>query len=119
MNEPQKEKEFILENTAREYFQSGREELAKNRNNSAVVLFFKSLVALADLQIYKKLGKTPSSHAERFNLAKNNLPELYNLLDKDFPFYQSSYNILMSKELAEVIKEDAEKVAKEIRIKLY
>ena len=118
MDDSKKEKKIILELTAKEYFQSGKEELSMGRNNSAVVLFFKSLVALADLQIYGKLGKTPSSHAERFNMAKNNLPGLYNLLDKDFPFYQSSYNILMSKELAEVIKEDAEKVAKEIGIKL-
>ena len=118
MEEFKKEKEIILEKTAKEYFQSGKEELTKGRNNSAVVLFFKALVALADLQIYRKLGKTPSSHGERFSLAKNNLPELYNLLDKDFPFYQSSYNVFMSRELAEVIREDAEKVAKEIEIKL-
>lgn len=113
-----KEKEFILENTAKEYFQSGKEELGKGRNNSAVVLFFKSLVALADLFIFRNLGKTPSSHTERFSLAKNNFSELYLLLDKDFPFYQDSYNLLMSKELAEVIKDDAEKIAKEVGIKL-
>ena len=97
MEERLKDKEFILEKTAREYFQSGKEELIKGRNNSAVVLFFKSLVALADLYIHRSLGKTPSSHSERFSLAKDNLPELYNLLDKDLPFYQNSYNILMSK----------------------
>jgi hypothetical protein len=98
MEEDQKEKELILEKTAREYFQSGKEEENKGRNNSAVVLFFKSLIALADLHIYRILGKTPSSHGERFTLAKNNLPELYNLLDKDFPFYQDSYNVLMCQE---------------------
>ncbi len=118
MGEIQKEKELILEQTAKEYFLSGEEEMNKERNNSAVVLFFKSLLALADLLIYRVSGNTPSSHSDRFSLAKKNLPELYKLLDKDFPFYQDSYNILRSKELVEVIKEDAEKVAKEIGIRV-
>ncbi len=118
MAELKKDREIILEKTAREYFESAREELQKGRNNSAVVLFFKSLVALTDLCIYKKTGKTPSSHGDRFALAKDNFSDIYNLLDKDFPFYQDSYNVLMSKELAEVIKEDAEEVAQKIRIKL-
>jgi len=113
-----KEKEIILEKTAKEYFQSGKEELNKARNNSAVVLFFKSIISLVDLYIYRKLGKTPSSHNERFSIIKNNFPKLYNILDKDFPFYQDSYNILMVKELAEVIKNDAEKIAAEIEVKL-
>jgi len=108
----------ILEGTAKEYFQSGEDELKKGRNNSSVVLFFKALVALADLYIYKKLGKTPSSHNDRFLIAKNNFPNIYDLLDKDFPFYQDSYNILMSKELAEVIKEDAQRIAEEVGIKI-
>lgn len=118
MIELKKDKEIILEKTAKEYFDSGKEELKKARNNSAVVLFFKSLVALVDLYIYQKTGKTPSSHGERFSIAKNNFLEIYNLLDKDFPFYQDSYSLLMSKELAEVIKGDAEKIAKEVGIKL-
>ncbi len=112
------EKKEILKRTAREYYQSGKEELLKGRNNSAVVLFFKSLVSLADLYLLVKTGSTPSSHSERFAIAKEKFPDIYNLLDKDFPFYQDSYNILMSKELAEVIKEDAEKVAGKTGISL-
>jgi len=112
------QKESILEKTAREYYVSGNEELSKKRNNSAVVLFFKSLVALVDLYIYKKLKITPSSHNHRFSIVKEKFNDIYNLLDKDFPFYQDSYNILMSKELAEVIREDAEKIAKEIGLNL-
>jgi len=51
-------------------------------------------------------------------MTKEKFPDIYDLLDKDFPFYQDSYNILMSKEFAEVIKEDAEKIAGKIGIKL-
>lgn len=112
------EKAEILEKTAREYFQSGQEDLSKGRYNSAVVLFFKSLVALADLYVLKQSGKTPSSHNDRFRITKEKFPEVYDLLDKDFPFYQDSYHILMTEELAEVIKEDAKKLAKKIQVEL-
>jgi len=111
-------KKDILEKTAKEYFQSGIEELNKRRFNSAVVLFFKSLVALSDLFILQNTGETPSSHTDRFRIVQNEFPEIYNLLDKDFPFYQDSYSVLMSKELAEVIKEDARKIAEKTKTKL-
>ena len=111
-------KEEILIKTAKEYFYGGEDEFNKNRYNSAVVLFFKSLVAFADLYILQKTGNTPSSHTERFGIAKESFPELYDLLDKDFPFYQSSYIQIMSKELAEVIKNDAEFMAEKTKTKL-
>ena len=111
-------KREILTKTAKEYFESGKEELAKGRNNSAVVLFFKSLTALTDIYLLIKTGRTPSSHNERFFLTKEKSPEIYNLIDKDFPFYQDSYSMSLSKELAEVIKEDAEELAKKIGLKI-
>ena len=111
-------KKEILEKTAKEYFQSGEEELNKKRYNSAVVLFFKSLVALSDLFILQNTGNTPHSHGDRFRITQENFPEVYDLLDKDFPFYQDSYNVLMSGELAEVIKNDAKKLAEKTKTKL-
>ncbi len=111
-------KKEVLKKTAHEYYDSGKEELKRGRNNSAVVLFFKSLVALIDLFVLIKTGETPSSHNERFRITKEKFPAVYNILDKDFPFYQDSYNVLMSKELAEVIKEDAERIAEEINLKI-
>lgn len=113
-----KEKEDILKKTAREYYQSASEELSKGRNNSAVVLFFKAVIALSDLYILIKIGRTPSSHSDRFSIAREKFPEVYTIIDKDFPFYQDSYNILMSKELAEVIKQDAEEIAGKIGFNL-
>ena len=113
-----KPKEDIFKKTAEEYFMSGKDEFNKGRYNSAVVLFFKCLVALADLLVLRKTGKSPSSHGERFNVTKNSLSEVYDLLDKDFPFYQDSYNIVMTKELAEVIENDARKLAEKAEFKL-
>ena len=112
-------KSQILEKTAKEYFLSGEDDFKKQRYNSAVVLFFKALVALVDLYVLQKTGKTPSSHNERFSLTQKNFPEVYDLLDKDFPFYQDSYVQIMSKELAEVIKNDAKIMAEKTKIKLF
>ena len=66
----------------------------------------------------KKTGETPSSHNSRFRIAEESFSEIYDLLDKDFPFYQNSYNQKMSKELAEVIKNDAKFVAEKIKVDL-
>lgn len=112
------EKFEILRKTAKEYYQSGVEELSKKRNNSAVTLFFKCILSLTDLFILKNKKITPSSHSERFRIVQQNFPDLYDILDKDFPFYQDSYNLILSKELAEIIKNDAEKIAKKTEISL-
>ena len=112
------QKNEILEKTAKEYFYSAEDELKKDRFNSAVVLYFKSLVALIDLFIFQQTGKTPSSHNDRFYVLKEKFSEVYDLLDKNFPFYQDSYVHLMSKELAEVIKNDAQVVAAKTKVKL-
>ncbi len=111
-------KDDILLSNALEYFQTGEEAFLKQRYNSSVVLFFKSLVSFTDLFLFKKMGQTPSSHSNRFLITKKNFPRIYDLLDKDFPFYQESYVKNMSKELAEVIREDARSVAKQTGIKV-
>jgi len=115
MNEEKKE---ILEKNAIEYFAEGIEALNRKSFNSASVLFFKTLVSLIDLYLLQKTGKAPSSHTERFIICKNKFSEVYDLLDKDFPFYQDSYVQTLSKEIAEVIKEDAESMAEKAKVKL-
>lgn len=39
-------------------------------------------------------------------------PEIYDILDKDFPFYQDSYTKKMNKETVEVFREDAQRIKK-------
>ena len=111
-------KKEILEKTAKEYFASAEDELKKQRFNSAVVLFFKALVSFTDLLLLNKINVSPSSHNDRFRKTQENFPEVYNLLDKDFPFYQDSYIKIMTKELVEVIKDDARTVAKKAGIEI-
>ena len=111
-------KKQILEKTAKEYFESGEDDLEKKRYNSALVLFFKCLIALVDIYVYEKTGNTPSSHTARFNICREKFDEVYDLIDKDFPYYQDSYIQIMSKELAEVMKNDAKTMAEKTGIKL-
>jgi len=111
-------KQNILEQTAKEYFSAGEDELKKERYNSALVLFFKSLIALTDLYIFQNTNETPSSHRARFFIAQTKFPEVYDLLDKDFPFYKDSYVQRISKELVEVIKDDAKIMAGKTKTEL-
>lgn len=109
-------KEEILIKAGKEYFYSGNDEFNKGRYNSAVVLYFKALISFSDLYVLQKTGDTPSSHIDRFAITKEQFPEVYDLLDKDFPFYQSSYVQIMSKELVEVIKDDAHIMAEKTKV---
>ena len=117
-NERELTHEWILEKTGREYYQSGSEELAKERFNSALVLFFKALLSFCDAYLLKEQGESPSSHNHRFRITEQFFPEVYRLLDKDFPFYADSYGKLISKSQVEVIKHDAEVMATKAEIKL-
>jgi hypothetical protein len=112
------EKKDILIKSGKEYFHSGEDEFVKSRYNSSVVLYFKALVNFSDLYVFQKTGETPSSHNDRFRITKERFPEVYDLLDKDFPFYQSSYIHIMNKEIAEVIREDAKIMAKKTQVEL-
>ena len=48
-----KEKEQILLESAKEYYKSAETSLKNNQYNSAVVLFFKSLIAFSDLYLLR------------------------------------------------------------------
>ena len=106
------EKELILEENLDEYSELAEQAFKTKKYNSAVTLFFKAISAGVDLFILRKEGIVPSSHTNRFRIAQEKYPEIYDILDKDFPFYQDSYTQKMNKEAAEVLKEDAERIKK-------
>ena len=99
-----------------EYFNLGKEAFEKGKYNSATTLFFKAIAALCDLFILKKEGQIPSSHTNRFRILENKYPEIYRIIDRDFPFYQESYTKKMNKEAALLLKEDAETIKKILEI---
>ncbi len=106
------EKERILQENVDEYFDFASYAFKSGKYNSATTLFFKAICAAADLFIFKKEGIAPSSHTSRFRIAEERYPELYDILDKDFPFYQDSYTKKMDKEAVEVLREDAQRIKK-------
>ena len=106
------ERERILKDNQNEYLELAEQAFRSAKYNSAVTLFFKAIGAGADLFILRKEGAVPSSHTNRFRVAQEKYPELYDILDKDFPFYQDSYTKRMTKEAAEVLREDARRIEK-------
>jgi len=73
---------------------------------------------LSDMIILRQKGFIPKSHAERFRILEQSYPDIYAIIDKDFPLYQDSYSLSISRELAEVIKNDVQKIAKKAGFKL-
>lgn len=106
------EREEILRENLKEYTDFAEKALDNKKYNSAVTLFFKAISAAVDLFILKKEGFVPSSHTNRFRIIEQKYTDIYNILDKDFPFYQDSYTKKMDLEAAEVLREDARKLAK-------
>jgi hypothetical protein len=100
--------EDTLIKNSKEYYEEGLSSYKRKRFNTSLTLFFKSIAVLSDLFIYRREGKVPSNHSERFRILGEKYIDIYNLLDKDFPFYQSSYRLEINKETCEVIKKDAE-----------
>ena len=107
------EKQRILRENITEYYELGLFAFKQKKFNSATSLFFKAIASLGDLIILQKTGVVPSSHTDRFRILEQKFPDLYALFDRDFPFYQDSYTKKMDKESAELLKEDAEKLAKD------
>ena len=83
-------KRIFIEN-AREYHRNALVAENKSEYNTSVTLYFKAISALCDIYIFIKEGKTPSNHTERFRILELKYPEIYKIIDKDFPFYQDSY----------------------------
>ena len=97
-------KEGILSKNIREFYAEGNSSLKKGSYNSAASLFFKALAVLSDMVILQQKGFIPKSHAERFRILEQSYPDIYAIMDKDFPLYQDSYSLSISKALAKVIK---------------
>lgn len=107
--------EILIENS-NEYYEFAKEALEKKRFNSATTLFFKAICATVDLFLLQSENFIPSSHTNRFRFIKEKYPKIYDILDKNFPFYQDSYTKKMNKEIAEVLKEDVETIRKMCKI---
>jgi len=103
------DEEIILTDNVKEFMHGARKALEDKEYNSAVTLYFKAIAVLIDLFILRKEGFIPSNHNERFRLLEKKYPFLYAILDKDFPIYQQSYRLKLTKDYAEVLANDFKK----------
>lgn len=108
------EREEILQANLQEYLQFGELAFKQQKFNSAATLFFKAICAAVDIYILKHSGFVPSSHNDRFRVVQERYPNLYELLDRDFPFYQNSYTQKLDQESAGVLRDDAYLLAKDL-----
>lgn len=95
-----------------EFYESGKDDLEKDRFNSAASDFFKALVTLCDYLIYRKSRTTPENHKERFKITKGNFPTANEVLNCLWEAYIKSHNERLAREETLKIKKGAEKVAK-------
>ncbi|MFH1849359.1 MAG: hypothetical protein ABH879_04175 [archaeon] len=103
------ERGAILTENVEEYYSEANKALKNQKWNTATTLYFKAMAALCDLFLLKKEGSIPRSYTHRFRILEK-YKEVYNIIDKDFPFYQDSYTHRMDKETAELLKEDVDRI---------
>ena len=103
-----------LKENAKEFLDSGNDNLKKERNNAAISDFFKTTVILADYKIYEQLKILPKNHNHRFELLEKYFPKIYSKTSNLFKKYRDSYNNKTSKEDAIKVKEYAEQLLKTI-----
>ena len=100
----------LLENV-KEFLESGKENLIKNRLNASASDYFKAIVILCDYLIYKEIKRLPKNHGDRFNLLNVYFKEIYEKVSSLFEIYIKSYNLKVKKE--DVLK--LEKYANELQ----
>jgi len=108
--------EHLLLN-ANEFFESGQDNLIKNRFNAATSDFFKSIVVFCDYLIYTEIKRLPKNHSDRFVLLERYFPDIYAVVFKLFKPYTNSYNLISTKEDANKFKEYAKQLKEFIRSK--
>lgn len=104
--------EEVLISTFMEEYDGGLEEFKKSRFKNSVILFSKSLFALSDLIIFKKLSIVPKNHAERFKILKEYASDIYLTADYVFDKYTDSYTKPVLKDTCELMKNAIKKIAK-------
>ncbi len=110
--------EKILVENAKEYFKNASRAAEESEFNTAATLLFKTMSALADLFLFKKEGRIPSSHTDRFRTLESKYPDVYKLLDRNFSFYQDSYRSRLDKETVDAMMEDVKELSQLVGIGL-
>lgn len=98
----------ILNKNMKEYLEIASYSFRNKKFNTAVILYYKALVEICDLELFDKLGKIGANHNERFDLLRTASPELYKIASKLFRFYRDSYSKEISETIARLVKKEVE-----------
>ena len=98
----------IIEKNLREYLEIAEYSFKKGKFNTAVVLYYKALIEICDIELLGKLNKIGANHTERFELLESVSPVLYKIASRLFRFYRDSYNKEISETIAKLVKEEVE-----------
>ncbi|MDP1729333.1 MAG: hypothetical protein Q8L27_03975 [archaeon] len=96
----------LLDN-AKEFIESGEDNLKKKRFNASVADFFKAIAVMCDYLIYRDIKILSKNHNDRFNLLQKYFPKIYSEVSVLFKSYTDSYNLRMKIEDAIKLKEYA------------
>lgn len=113
----EKIKKIFIEN-AKEYYKNAVEAEGKKEYNTSITLYFKAISALCDIYILINEKKLPSNHAERFRILELKYPNIYKIIDKNFPFYQDSYRTRLTKEVSFMFKNDTKRLFEILDIRI-
>ncbi|GAB6102054.1 hypothetical protein JCM16138_12770 [Thermococcus atlanticus] len=103
-----------LKDNVEEYFQSAELLFKQGLNNAAFMMYFKTLVAIADYILWRDLKVLPDNHSERFRLLKPRYPDLYNILSYYFPYYRDTYTKRVDDRILVAIRNDVIRLREKI-----
>ncbi|MCD6559932.1 hypothetical protein [Palaeococcus sp. (in: euryarchaeotes)] len=95
-----------LKNNIGEYFKSAELLFKEGLTNAAFMMYFKTLVTIADYTLWRDLRVLPDNHRERFRLLKPRYPDLYNVLSYYFPYYRDTYTRKVDERLLIAVRSD-------------
>lgn len=102
-----------LLNNIKTFFKSAELVYQNKDYTSATMLYFKTLFVALDLMIYDKLRETPKDHTERFRILQKYFSAEYQMLDRYFNVYRSTYSTTVDQKTCEEILAYVRKTIKE------
>jgi hypothetical protein len=103
--------EALMQNI-KEYMRNALDAKSKGEHNTAVTLFFKAMIGICDLHLFRKEGFLPSSHTHRFRVLEAKYGEIYRIIDKNFSLYQDSYKLRMDFTSSGIMEKDVRRLSK-------
>lgn len=106
-----KQDDVVIEVT-KEHVVSGIGDEKNKRYNAATSSFFKALVGLCDVFIFKKTGRFPENHTERFSQLEKQNERIYKIVRRLFRTYRYSYIRLIAREEVRSVRNGIKNVIK-------